>query len=191
MCPRRLGRLSRSRFPEIPRESPTFPNNGQRLAKREGTRSAKGVTLPFHLTRQSLADMTGTTVETAIRILSRRHRDGVLDDDGGRLLLTDREGRPCGGKGAQAQGPRRGLEHGEPWRAWFHEQAGQGSRSVQLAVQPCASMHMRYNLPACRWEPMLTPTIIEFSLAPHDIRGSCTQTLLSRLKSATSEPGLL
>ncbi len=36
--------------------------------------------------------MTGTTVETAIRILSRWHRDGVLDDDGGRLVLTDREG---------------------------------------------------------------------------------------------------
>ena len=63
-----------------------------RLAKREGTRSDKGVTLPFHLTRQSLADMTGTTVETAIRILSRWLRDGVLDDDGGRLVLTDWEG---------------------------------------------------------------------------------------------------
>jgi CRP/FNR family transcriptional regulator len=63
-----------------------------RLAKREGTRSDKGVTLPFHLTRQSLADMTGTTVETAIRILSRWLRDGVLDDDGGRLVLSDWEG---------------------------------------------------------------------------------------------------
>ena len=63
-----------------------------RLATREGTRSDKGVTLPFHLTRQSLADMTGTTVETAIRILSRWLRDGVLDDDGGRLVLTDWEG---------------------------------------------------------------------------------------------------
>ena len=63
-----------------------------RLAKREGTRSDKGVTLPFHLTRQSLADMTGTTVETAIRILSRWLRDGVIDDDGGRLVLTDWEG---------------------------------------------------------------------------------------------------
>ena len=63
-----------------------------RLAKREGTRSDKGVTLPFHLTRQSLADMTGTTVETAIRILSRWLRDGVLEDDGGRLVLTDWEG---------------------------------------------------------------------------------------------------
>jgi Crp-like helix-turn-helix domain len=62
------------------------------FAKREGTHSHRGVTLPFHLTRQSLADMTGTTVETAIRILSRWTRDGVLDDDGGRLVLTDWEG---------------------------------------------------------------------------------------------------
>ena len=36
--------------------------------------------------------MTGTTVETAIRTLSRWIRDGVLDDDGGRLVLTDWEG---------------------------------------------------------------------------------------------------
>jgi len=63
-----------------------------RLAKREGARSDKGVTLPFHLTRQSLADMTGTTVETAIRILSRWIRDGLLADDGGRLVLTDLDG---------------------------------------------------------------------------------------------------
>jgi CRP/FNR family transcriptional regulator len=60
-----------------------------RLAKREGTRSGKGVTLPFQLTRQSLADMTGTTVETAIRILSRWVRDDMLEDTDGRLVLTD------------------------------------------------------------------------------------------------------
>jgi CRP-like cAMP-binding protein len=60
-----------------------------RLAKREGAQGDKGVTLPFHLTRQSLADMTGTTVETAIRTLSRWIRSGVLDDDDGRLVLTD------------------------------------------------------------------------------------------------------
>jgi len=60
-----------------------------RLAEREGARGKAGVTLPFHLTRQSLADMTGTTVETAIRILSRWLRDGLLVDDGGRLVLVD------------------------------------------------------------------------------------------------------
>ena len=63
-----------------------------RLAKREGAHGHKGVTLPFHLTRQSLADMTGTTVETAIRILGRWIRDGVLGEDGGRLVLADWEG---------------------------------------------------------------------------------------------------
>jgi CRP-like cAMP-binding protein len=60
-----------------------------RLADREGSRSAAGIALPFPLTRQSLADMTGTTVETAIRILSRWLRDGLLIDDGGRLVLVD------------------------------------------------------------------------------------------------------
>ncbi len=64
-----------------------------RLAEREGTRTkGDAVALPFHLTRQSLADMTGTTVETAIRIMSRWLRDGLLVDEGGRLVLTDREG---------------------------------------------------------------------------------------------------
>ena len=65
-----------------------------RLAEREGTRGkeGEGVTLPFHLTRQSLADMTGTTVETAIRILSRWLREGLLVDNGGRLVLMDGRG---------------------------------------------------------------------------------------------------
>ena len=62
-----------------------------RLADREGARDRGRVTLPFHLTRQSLADMTGTTVETAIRIVSRWQKDGWLVDDGGRLILTDVE----------------------------------------------------------------------------------------------------
>jgi CRP-like cAMP-binding protein len=62
-----------------------------RLAEREGTRGKWGVTLPFHLTRQSLADMTGTTVETAIRIVSRWLKDGLLHDEGGRLALADPE----------------------------------------------------------------------------------------------------
>jgi CRP/FNR family transcriptional regulator len=60
-----------------------------RLAEREGRREAHGVTLPFQLTRQSLADMTGTTVETAIRVVSRWLRDGLVADEGGRFVLAD------------------------------------------------------------------------------------------------------
>jgi len=59
-----------------------------RLAEREGARSTQGLTLPFHLTRQSLADMTGTTVETTIRIVSRWLKDGLLADDGARLRVV-------------------------------------------------------------------------------------------------------
>ena len=60
-----------------------------RLADREGVRSRSGVELPFHLTRQSLADMSGTTVETAIRVVTRWQRDELVEDRGGRLIVRD------------------------------------------------------------------------------------------------------
>jgi CRP/FNR family transcriptional regulator len=62
-----------------------------RLVEREGKRQPGGIALPFHLTRQSLADMAGTTVETAIRVVSRWMRDGVVVDADGRLVLRDPE----------------------------------------------------------------------------------------------------
>ncbi len=58
-----------------------------RLAEREGKSSRAGVELPYHLTRQSLADMAGTTVETTIRVLSRWTKEGLLADEGGRFVL--------------------------------------------------------------------------------------------------------
>jgi CRP/FNR family transcriptional regulator, nitrogen oxide reductase regulator len=62
-----------------------------RLGEREGERGPNAVSLPFHLTRQTLADMTGTTVETTIRTLSRWLKDGLVRDDGERLVLADVE----------------------------------------------------------------------------------------------------
>jgi CRP-like cAMP-binding protein len=61
-----------------------------RLADREGIRTPRGVEVPFHLTRQSLADMSGTTVETAIRVLGRWLRDELVEDRSGRLVVRDR-----------------------------------------------------------------------------------------------------
>jgi len=61
-----------------------------RLAERDGTRTKAGLALPFHLTRQSLADMTGTTVETAIRIMSRWLKSRLVIDEGGHLLIADK-----------------------------------------------------------------------------------------------------
>jgi CRP/FNR family transcriptional regulator len=62
-----------------------------RLAEREGTREPRGLALPFHLTRQSLADMTGTTVETTIRVVSRWLKEGIVHEAGSRLALADVE----------------------------------------------------------------------------------------------------
>lgn len=55
-----------------------------KLAERLGQRQAGSVFIPLHLSRQDLADLTGTTIETCIRVMSRWGRDGVV--------LTDREG---------------------------------------------------------------------------------------------------
>ncbi|OGL00904.1 MAG: hypothetical protein A3E31_15580 [Candidatus Rokubacteria bacterium RIFCSPHIGHO2_12_FULL_73_22] len=61
-----------------------------RLA-REGRKVKQGVELPFHLTRQSLADMAGTTVETTIRVVSRWLKEHLVEDDGARFVLRDLE----------------------------------------------------------------------------------------------------
>ena len=73
-----------------------------RIAEREGVRAGARITLPFQLTRQSLADMTGTTVETAIRVLSRWQRDGVVTEDGGHLVLADLDAVRALAEGADA-----------------------------------------------------------------------------------------
>jgi CRP/FNR family transcriptional regulator len=62
-----------------------------RMAEREGTATGPARRLSFHLTRQSLADMTGTTVETTIRVVSRWIKGGIVRDEGGRLVLLDVE----------------------------------------------------------------------------------------------------
>jgi CRP/FNR family transcriptional regulator, nitrogen oxide reductase regulator len=61
-----------------------------RLAEREGTAGSGGVRLP-PLTRQSLADMTGTTVETTIRTLGRWLKSGLLAEKDGQLRIPDVE----------------------------------------------------------------------------------------------------
>jgi CRP/FNR family transcriptional regulator len=60
-----------------------------RLGAHEGRQGREGLVLPFHPTRQNLADMAGTTVETTIRIVSRWLKEGVVQDDGTRLVLKN------------------------------------------------------------------------------------------------------
>ena len=52
------------------------------LAGRIGEKQTGGaVFLPLPLSRQEIADLVGTTIETAIRVMSRWQKEGVLETD--------------------------------------------------------------------------------------------------------------
>lgn len=53
------------------------------LAERMGTRDARGTIIPLPLSRQELADLLGTTLETTIRLMSRWQKE--------QIVLTERE----------------------------------------------------------------------------------------------------
>jgi CRP-like cAMP-binding protein len=63
-----------------------------KLARRAGVPAAAGVRIVVPLARQDVADMAGTSVETAIRVLSRWRQLGLVCDEGGYLVLTDMTG---------------------------------------------------------------------------------------------------
>jgi CRP/FNR family transcriptional regulator len=60
------------------------------LAERMGKETRAGVEIPLHLTRQEVADLVGTTAESAIRVLSRWGREGLLVSGEKRFLIPDR-----------------------------------------------------------------------------------------------------
>lgn len=66
-----------------------------KLAAEIGRPGRTGIVIPIRLTRQELADLTGTTVETAIRIMSRWGKQRLLrtDPDGFVVLDADALGR--------------------------------------------------------------------------------------------------
>lgn len=63
-----------------------------KLADRVGRTEPEGVLITIPLSRQDLADMAGTTLETAIRTVSRFREQGwLITQRGGYLRLTDYE----------------------------------------------------------------------------------------------------
>jgi CRP/FNR family transcriptional regulator len=63
-----------------------------KLADRVGRPDPAGTLITIPLSRQDLADMSGTTLETAIRTLSRFSQQGLIKTQrGGYLLILDRE----------------------------------------------------------------------------------------------------
>jgi CRP-like cAMP-binding protein len=61
-----------------------------KLSDQVGRPERGGVFIPLPLSRQELADLTGTTIETAIRIMSRWNKDDVLLTEKEGFLLRDR-----------------------------------------------------------------------------------------------------
>lgn len=61
------------------------------LADRTGVPKPEGVEIPVALSRQEVAELVGTTVETAIRTLSRWNREGLLVTGDRRFLVPSCE----------------------------------------------------------------------------------------------------
>lgn len=78
------------------------------LADRSGAPEPQGLRLTIRLTRQDLADMTGVTLETAIRIMSRFTRAQLVTGTAKRLVILDLPrlhglaSAPCPGRQAKA-----------------------------------------------------------------------------------------
>jgi CRP-like cAMP-binding protein len=61
-----------------------------KLGDSMGQPSADGTTVPMALSRQELADLTGTTIETCIRIMSRWGKDNIVRTEKDGFVLLDK-----------------------------------------------------------------------------------------------------
>ena len=59
----------------------------ERLGRPDGSRTI----VPLSLSRQDLADLAGTTIETSIRIMSRWGKEGVVSTESDGFIVHDRE----------------------------------------------------------------------------------------------------
>ncbi len=61
------------------------------MADQNGTSDPRGVLIPTAFSRQELADLTGTTIETAIRIMSRWHKQQLVLTEKNGFIIANRE----------------------------------------------------------------------------------------------------
>ncbi|HXE80038.1 MAG TPA: Crp/Fnr family transcriptional regulator [Vicinamibacterales bacterium] len=73
------------------RVEPRFARLFLKLAGDIGRRERGGIFIPLALSRQELADMTGTTIETAIRIMSRWGKQDIVVTEKDGFLIRNRE----------------------------------------------------------------------------------------------------
>lgn len=71
------------------RIEPRFARLFVKLASEMGRQDRGGTFIPLALSRQELADLTGTTIETCIRIMSRWNKDGVVQTEKDGFVVLD------------------------------------------------------------------------------------------------------
>jgi CRP/FNR family transcriptional regulator len=72
------------------RIEPRFARLLLKLASEMGRQERGGTFIPLALSRQELADLTGTTIETCIRIMSRWNKDGIVRTEKDGFVVLDR-----------------------------------------------------------------------------------------------------
>ncbi|HJS56761.1 MAG TPA: Crp/Fnr family transcriptional regulator [Vicinamibacteria bacterium] len=87
----RIVELTR-RIPEMAggRVETRFAHLFLKLADKMGRPGAEGIEIPMALSRQDLADLTGTTIETSIRVMSRWSKEGLVRTERSGFVVLDR-----------------------------------------------------------------------------------------------------
>ena len=60
-----------------------------KLADKAGEKKDKTILINIRLTKQDIAEMVGTTVETTIRVMSKFKKSGYITDKDGKVLIKD------------------------------------------------------------------------------------------------------
>lgn len=63
-----------------------------KLADKVGVKVKEGILIDMRLTKQDVADMVGTTVETSIRTFSKFKKEKLLSESEGKVVIRDRDG---------------------------------------------------------------------------------------------------
>jgi len=62
-----------------------------KLGNKVGIETKEGLLIDMRLTKQDVADMVGTTVETSIRTFSKFKKEGLVTDSDGKVIIKDLE----------------------------------------------------------------------------------------------------
>jgi len=60
-----------------------------KLAEKSGKKTPEGILVDLKLTKQDIAEMVGTTVETSIRTMSRLKKQGIIEEKEGKVLIKN------------------------------------------------------------------------------------------------------